>query len=225
MKLRKNRLILEFTEFNLQRFNSDNGSIATGVDNPQLSINAFDKHQDKIRNAIARVNDIMFNMSSTADISKLRSKLSLEEQDIQSLKILRIVKNNINYDAYITFVIDDQEYWGVIENVLLDPEVQSEVFKDYDLFQSKEWVIKTKGLIIKIVKNWLKPEKGIYQLINDELVCYSVNTGKMLKMEKGIEVELIRSYNTKIIINYNNEYYNLINDNFIYFNWWFEKVD
>ena len=51
------------------------------------------------------------------------------------MKILRIVKSNsIFYDAYITFVIDDYEYWGVIENIMSpNPEFTSEVFKDFDL--------------------------------------------------------------------------------------------
>jgi hypothetical protein len=40
-------------------------------------------------------------------------------------------------------------------------------------------------------------------------------------MSKGIEVELI-SHESRIIIRYDNEVYNLV-DNYIYFNWWFEK--
>ena len=65
----------------------------------------------------------------------------------------------------------------------------------------------------------------MYRLLNDEVICYSVETGKQLKMKKGIEVELIRSYDNKIVIEFENDKYNLINDNFVYFNWWFEKID
>lgn len=43
-------------------------------------------------------------------------------------------------------------------------------------------------------------------------------------MEKGIEVELVRSYDDKIVIKHESEYYNLVGDNFIYFNWWWELV-
>jgi hypothetical protein len=43
-------------------------------------------------------------------------------------------------------------------------------------------------------------------------------------MSKGIEVELIRSHESRIIIRYDNEVYNLVGDNYyIYFNWWFES--
>jgi hypothetical protein len=224
---RKNKLILEFTEFNMQRMNPDSAVQAVGgVDDPSLSTNAFDKHSDAIRQAMSRINDILYNLSGTSAYKNLRSKLALEHQDIQSIKILRIVKNEIYYDVYITFKIDDYEYWGVIENVMnSSPEFSSEVFKDYDLYQSKEWVIKIKGLVVNTIKTWLKPEPGIYRLLNDEIICYSTETGKQLKMDKGIEIELIRSHSDKIIIKHESDYYNLIGDNYVYFNWWFEKIE
>lgn len=216
-----------FTEFNLQRFNSDSVQASTHVDDPSLSTNAFDKHEDKIRQSMSRVNDIMFNLKGTNAYKALRSKLALEHQDIQSLKVLRIVKStSLLYDVYVSFRIEGEEYWGVIENILADsPKLKSEVFKDYDLYQPKEWVIKITGLIIKTIKKWLKPEPGIYKLLNDDIICYSIETGKQLKMDKGIEVELLRAYEDKIIIKYESDRYNLVGDNYIYFNWWFEKID
>ena len=216
-----------FTEFNLQRFNADSAQASVHVDDPSLSTNAFDKHEDRIRQSMARVNDIMFNLKGTNAYKALRSKLALEHQDIQSLKVLRIVKStSLLYDVYVSFRIEGEEYWGVIENILADsPKLKSEVFKDYDLYQPKEWVIKITGLIIKTIKTWLKPEPGIYKLLNDDIICYSIETGKQLKMDKGIEVELVRSYDDKIVIKYESDRYNLVGDNYIYFNWWFEKID
>lgn len=223
--MKKNKLILEFTEFNLQRFNPDSAQASTHVNNPQLSIDAFDKHQDAIRQAMSRINDILYNIKGTSSYSSLRSKLALEDQDVQSIKILRIVKNVVNYDVYLTLTIKGEEYWGKITNILgLDVKFTSELFKDYDLYQPKEWIIKINGLVIKTIKTWLKPESGQYRLLNDDVICYSVDTGKQLKMSKGIEVEVIRSYDNKIIIKHESDYYNLIDDNFIYFNWWFEKI-
>lgn len=224
---RQNKLILEFTEFNLQRFNADSAQASVHVDDPSLSTNAFDKHEDRIRQSMSRVNDIMFNLKGTNAYKALRSKLALEHQDIQSLKVLRIVKStSLLYDVYVSFRIEGEEYWGVIENILADsPKLKSEVFKDYDLYQPREWVIKITGLIIKTIKTWLKPEPGIYKLLNDDIICYSIETGKQLKMDKGIEIELVRAYDDKIIIKYESDRYNLVGDNYIYFNWWFEKID
>lgn len=222
----RNKLILEFTEFNLQRFNSDSVQVATHVDNPQLSTNAFDKHQDAIRQAMSRIDDILFNLKGTTSYSTLRSRLSLEQQDIQKLRIQRIIRSNsVHYDVYLTITIQEKEYWGKIINILgPDTNFKSEAFKDNDLYQPKEWVIKTKGVVINTVKSWLKVEPGKYRLINNDTICYSVDTGKQLRMTNGIEIELIRSHDDKIIIKYENDYYNLIDDNYIYFNWWFEKM-
>lgn len=222
----KNKLILEFTEFNLQRMNPDSARASIHVDDPQLSINAFDRHQDAIRLAMSRVNDILFNLSGTDAYRRLKNKVLLEEQNIQSMKIIRIVKvNSIYYDVYVSFKIDDFEYWGVVKNILgQNPEFKSEVFRDQDLLQKKEWVIKIKGLVIKTIKTWLMPEPGMYRLLNDEVICYSTDTGKQLRMEKGIEIELVRAHDSKIIIKHDSDYFNLVGDNYVYFNWWFEKI-
>lgn len=224
---KRNRLILEFTEFNLNRMNPDSVNYPTpNVDDPQLSINAFDKHQDAIRMGIARINGILQTLSNSASFRQLKSKLALEDQNIQSMKVLRIVKsNNIDYDVYISFNVADEEYWGQIENILdKNPSFTSEIFKDYDLVQSKEWVIKLKGLIIKTVKAWLNPEEGNYKLLNDEAFCFSVDTGRLLKLEKNAEIEVIRAFENKVLIKYSNEYYHMVGDNYVYFNWWFEKL-
>jgi len=225
--MKRNKLILEFTEFNANRMNSDSAQMAVNVDNPQLSINAFDKHEDGIRAGISRINNILHSLSNTASFRALKSKFSLEQQQIQKLKVLRIVAaDNVNYDAYLSFVIDEQEYFGLIENILSSNSTfKSEVFKDFDLVQSKEWVIRTKGLIIKTVKKWLQPEEGKYKLINTDITCYSVDTGRMARLEKDVEVEVVRAFDNKIVIKYNNDYYNLVNDNFIYFNYWFDRID
>jgi hypothetical protein len=219
--------VFETSEFNLQRFNSDSVQASVSVDDPSLSINAFDKNQDMIRQAMSRINDIMYNLKGTNAYKALRSKLALEEQDITALKVLRIVKStSLKYDVYIAFTIGEEEYWGVVEDMMSpSPDFTSEVFKDYDLYQPKEWVIKIKGLIIKTLKAWLKPEPGMYRLLNNEVYCYSTETGKQLKMEAGIEIELIRAHNDKIIIKHDTDIYNLVGDNYIYFNWWFEKLE
>lgn len=224
---RRNKLILEFTEFNLQRLNPDSAQASVHVDDPQLSINAFDKHEDKLRVAMSRIEDIMMNLKGTSAYSRLRGTLALEDQDIQSMKILKIVKtDSLTYDVYVSFVIDEEEYWGVVYDIMsFNPIFKSEVFKDYDLHQPKEWVIKTKGLIIKTIKEWLKPEPGMYKLFNNEVICYSVDTGKQLKMEQGIEIELVRAHDNKLVIRYESDTYNLVGDNYVYFNWWFEKID
>jgi hypothetical protein len=219
-------LILETTEFNLQRLNSDSGAWSMHVDDPALSVNAFDKHQDAIRAGVSRVNSILQSLSNSSAYRSLKSKFALEDQKITSMKILRMVNvDDVNYDAFISFVIDGEEYFGQVKNVLsLNPKVVSEVFFDTDLVQSEEWNIRTKGLIVKTIHTWLHPEEGKYKLLSDSLICYDNQTGEAAILKKDIEVEVTNSFDFKIIIRYNNKYYTLMNKNFVYFNYWFTKV-
>jgi hypothetical protein len=209
------------------RLNPDSAQMSVHVDNPQLSINAFDRHEDAIRTGVSRINNILHSLSNTSSFRALKSKLALEDQAIKNLKILRIVNSDrVNWDFYISFVIADEEYFGVVKNLTSkNSELTSEVFKDFDLIQTKEWVIRLKGLIIKTIKTWLRPEVGNYELLNDEIVCYSIDLGKMVTLKKGIKVEVVKTFENKIIIKYNGDLFNLINDNFIYFNYWFKKIE
>lgn len=222
---RSKYLILEFTEFNAQRFNPDSVQASVQVDDPKLSTNAFDKHEDIVRQAISRIGQLQGSLMGSAAYRTLKSKLALEDQEIKELKVIRIVKNALQYDIYISFKINEDEYWGVIKDILGNSEFKSEVFKDHDLIQTREWIIKMKGLIIKTVKNFLKPQFGIFKSLSDEIVCYSLLTGKLLKLQAGSEIEVLKSYDNKIIFEYENDKYALTGDNFIYFNWWFEKIE
>ena len=227
--MRKNNLILEFSEFNAQRLNPDSAQMGvSAVDNPQLSINAFDKHQDAIRAGISKINDIMYSVAGSSQFKSLKAKLALEDQKLSSLKVLRIISaDSVNYDFYISFVIGEKEYNGVIKKMnSRNPEFQSEVFKDFDsLVQTREWIIRTKGLIIKLLKEWLRPVEGVYELLNNQIYCNSVDLGKRVEINKGEQIEVVTTFENKIIVKYKNDYYNLSNDNFIYFNYWFEKID
>ena len=224
---RPKHLILEFTEFNLQRLNPDSAQSSIHVDNPQLSINAFDKHEDIVRNAISKLGVLSKSLQNSGTYQSIKSKLGLEEQELLSLKIIKIVKStSLKYDVYISFKLkgdSEEEYWGVIKDILTSPEVKSEVFKDYTLLQTKEWTIKIKGLIVKQVLNWLKPQFGKFKSLKDEINCYSNKTGKLVVLPQNSTIEVLKSYNDKIIFEYDNEQYTLTGDNFVYFNWWFES--
>lgn len=221
----KNRLILEFTEFNAQRMNPDTSQMAVAVDNPQLSINAFDKHLDKVRTAISNLEGIVKNLTTSSTFRSLRSMLSLEHQNIDKLKILRIISNDrVNYDVYVSFLVNDNEYFGVVKNILNPlPRLVSEVFKDTNLVQSKEWRVKIEGLIIKTIKVWLKPEIGEYTLLKNQILCTNNITGENILLNGGTDIKVIRSMETSITIEYDNKFYNLTGDNFIYFNYWFKN--
>jgi len=225
MKKKSKYLILEFTEFNSMRLNQDTAIPGIGVDNPALSINAFDKHQDTLRQGISKLSGINQTLMGSTSFRALKSKMSLEDQDVKQLKILKIVKNNINYDVYLSFVIGEVEYWGVIKDILNNPTFTSEVFKDFNLLQTKEWIVRLNGFMIKSVLNFLKPQFGKFRLIDKEVICYSMETGKLLKMKMGQEIEILKAYNNQIIFEFQGDKYLLTGDNFIYFNWWFKPIE
>lgn len=221
----KNKLILEFSEFNLQRLNGDSVQASVHVDDPSLSINAFDKHEDVVRQAISQIGQISKALQHTTSYRHLKSKMSLSDQDLQGLTIIKLVKNISNcYDVYIKFKISDEEYWGVVKNINFEPDIRSEVFKDEELLQTKEWNIKTKGLILKSIKHWLKPQFGFFKLVKNEIQCFSNISGKLLVLPKDSVIEVLKSYDDKILFKFKDVQYTITEDNFFYFNWWFEPI-
>ena len=219
-------LIREFSEFNLQRFNSDNTDVSIGLapDN-SLSVNAFDRQQDDIRSGVSRLNTIMRSLSNSAAYRSLKGSLSLEDQYPKSMNVLRIVPANVDYDVYLTFRIGEKEYNGVIYKILsLKPKFNSpDVFKDFNLTQAPEWQIRLKGLLINSFRKFLNIESGIYKAIKDKIYAFNTKTGKELEIRKDDQIEVLETIidENRIIIRYNNDSYNLRNDSFIYFNYWF----
>ena len=150
----------------------------------------------------------------------------MDDQDITSLKVLRIIKSNNSYDAFISFIVDDYEYFGKITDLIgMDTDLKSEIFKDYDLYQPKEWVIKIKGTIIKYIRNWVKIKPGHYKCLVDSVICNDNLTGERLIIDKNKKIEVEYTSSTKIKIQYKGKKYDITNDGYVYFNYWFEKID
>lgn len=222
-----NRLIKEFNEFNLQRMNSDNIPMAMHVDNPQLSMDAFDKHIDNVRSSNMRLNGILNTLSNSGGVFNFRKDKMEDGLDITNLKILRMYpSNDINLDIYISFNVSGTEYYGVIKNFMDEsPVVYSEAFRDPHMFASKEWTIKVKGLLIKTIEQWMIVEPGKYQALKS-VECTTEDTGELVELKVRTKFEVIRNYDyNKIIININGTDCALTGMNFFYFNYWFKKLD
>lgn len=223
------KLILEFSDFTLQRFNSDNTDVSINLtpDNA-LSVNAFDRHQDSIRVGMSRINTIMRSLSNSSAFRNLKSKLTFDEQKPTSLRILRIAPTNNDYYVYLSFVIQDKEYNGVIKNILSSNPVftSPDVFNDRELVQLPEWQIKLKGLLIQSFKHFLNIESGKYKALQDKIIAFNNLTGKILEIRKDDTIEVIKSLpnENKIVIRYNSDLYTLRNNSYIYFNYWFSNL-
>ena len=224
----KNYLILEISEFNHQRMNPDNMPMAMHVDNPELSMDAFDKHIDNIRSSNIKLNGILNTLASTGGVFNIGKDKMEDALDIKNLNILRMYpSNDINLDVYISFEISNSEpYYGVIKNFMdPNPVVYSEAFRDPNLVASKEWIIKVKGLLTKTIKQWMIIEPGEYQALKD-INCVTEDTGELAEVKAKGKFDVIRNFDdTKIIINVNGTDCALKGLNFYYFNYWFKKLD
>ena len=167
----------------------------------------------------------MATLSNSAALGALKSRLFLDSQKLNGLKILRIFKNDdVRYDFYLEFVLGDKPYYGVLKDILGPaPKFNSEAFRDTELVLSREWIIKTRGLIVKTIEKWLEPEPGIYTSLRDDINSINMKTGALSKIDIGTEIEVRTTLDHKIIIKHENDFYTLQNDSFIYFNYWFKK--
>lgn len=217
----KTEKIYEFSEF------SDTRAMSGGnTTDPSLSVNAFDRHEDSIRVGMSRVNNIMKSLSNSSAYRSLKSKLTFENQRPSSIKILRIIPNNVDYYVYLTTTINEMEYDGVIKNILSkNPQLNSNIFKSENLVQSEEWEVRLKGLIVESIKKWLNIPPNTYKILNEQITCINLKTGELKTLSKGNVIEVLRTSinENKITIKHDSEVYNLTKDNFVYFNYWFEK--
>lgn len=227
MKKPKNKIILEFSEFNALRFNQDSSpvSVGTTVDS-STSVNAFDRYENMIRQSTSKINSILQSLGNSSAYRDLKDRLAFSDQKPLSIKINRIIPQGVNYYAYISFKIKDVEYDGVVKDLLnRTPQFTSNVFSDNELIQSMEWAIRLKGLIINTIKKWIIIEPGKYSLLNDSVDCFNIYKGNIKTLKKGSIIEVIKTIpnENRIIIKINNQPHNLINDAYIYFNYWFVK--
>ena len=157
----------------------------------------------------------------------------LEDLDkFTDFKILRInINSSLYIDIYISFVFDEEEYFGVYKNF---NNIQKEPFKT-DLFTDsnynyidKEYRLKLDNYFRKVLYKWFKPRKGNYTTLKD-IVCKD-SMGKKITIPNNNIVEIKFSNDDKngdasIDILYKNKLYVLDKNDYYYFNYWFEKID
>lgn len=220
------KLILEFTEFNAMRLGGDSVPQSTHVDNPQLSLGAYNRFSHNVKNAMSKLNDLYKKISMTSTGMHLKKQKPLELTDISNIVIQRIFPvNDIYYNIYFTFELEEKEYFGVIRNINSeDPILTSEVFKDYNIFGSKEWAIRVKGNLIKVIKKWLTPPKANFISLK-EIDAYDKLTGEKILLEEGSIVKVLSSNDSIITIEHEDRVYTLRNENYYYFNYYFKEVE
>lgn len=216
----------ELTEFNLQQFDNPISSWINQPNDPNLSFDAYDKHTDSVRMANIRLNQIIASLVQNGEIYNRREDRIIERQEIGNLVIQRMYSNGGNdLDIYIQFEIAEKEYFGVINNFIFNPKLKTEAFRDPDLILTKEWVIRTTGLIIKAIKKWLNIEPGTYKALKELYVTCNL-TGTLYTIKQKQEIKVLRCLDDKIIANIGSDIQaTLDGTNFYYFNYFFQKIE
>lgn len=218
--------INELSEFNFQRFGNPIHPWVNQPNDPNLSFDAYERHTDQARMANIRLNTILAGLIQTGDIYNKRQDRIIDRQDLSNLVIQRMYDNDSgDLDIYIKFEINKKEYFGVIKNFIHNPELNSECFRDYDLILTKEWVIRTKGLIIKIIRRFLNVESGDYKALK-EIYCTDNLTGKLYSITEGMKIKVLRAMDDKIIAEIGNNIISTLDGkNFYFFNYYFTKIE
>ena len=219
------KLLLEFTEFNNRKMNSDSVPQSTHVNNPHLSLGSLNKHEINLRSSLSKLNDLYKDISKSTTGVNIKDGNKIEGKDIKNIKIQRIYpKDDIYLNVYFTFELYEKEYYGYINKINSEnPILHSELFRDTSVFGSKEWAIRIKGNLIKVIKLWLNVKSGKYLSLK-EIDMSHKNTGHSFLLPPKTQIILKSSNNDHMLISYENEDYYLRGKNYYYFNYYFTEV-
>lgn len=196
---------------------------------PGISFEPYNRHYQTLQSTYKRLNDINTELTSTSLFQRLKNELILGDQQVENLKIIRIIPNNANiYNAYIEFTIAEKEYDGVIYDVVgPTPTFKSNVFKSGDLVLTKEWVVRLSGHLIKVIRNWISPDDGEYVSLKGDMLATSITTGRFTIIDENTLIKVVGTdeEENRVYIEVNSERMFLSGKNYIYFNYYFEPVE
>lgn len=220
------KYIKELTEFGVQQLNNPVTPWVNQPNDPNLSFDPYDRYTDQTRMANLKLNTILASLIQTGNVYNNRTDRIIDRQDLANLVIQRIYSNDSSdIDIYIRFDIADKEYFGVIKNFIMNPSMSSECFRDGDLLITKEWIIRTRGLIIKAIKKWFNIASGFYKA-NKEIYVTDNLTGTLYSIKLNQKIEVLRCVDDKIIANIGKNIICTIDgNNYYYFNYYFDKTE
>ena len=244
--LKENNLITEGSEFMQYQFGIEpmgtqggGGQYAFAQDPSSSYYNYQDSpytdFYSRQSGIVSNLNNIIKNTVNKSGIFNRDFDAFSEDIELyKNLKILRIYQNtNIKLDIFISFVFDNNEYFGVFKNFngISKPKLDTELYTDpyYQYRFTSEYKIKLSNYFYKKIEKWFIPEKGFYKNLKiDNLV--KDNMGNVFKLKKDQIVEIL-GYNINsdnkpyIILDIKGEKYHITNNDYYYFKWRFEKLN
>lgn len=208
---------------------------------PGLSMNGNDdgKYVDYYARHVGYINHLQqvtkSLMANSPDFDLKTKKYDdfLEDvEKIKNLKVLRIFPNEyLTLDVYISFDFGDDEFFGVYKkfNDFKKPKLDCDLFSDPRYgYIDKEYYLKLSNHLYKILYNWFIPDKGFYVNLKDDNRVKD-DLGRLMELKKGTVVEVL-GYNKEsddkpfIVLSYGGKNYNIENNDYFFFNYYFEKV-
>jgi hypothetical protein len=235
------QILNESSEFAQSQMNQVSSPLGPGYGfavDPSMSIysDGNNPYVDNYARLSQMVNDfgrVMKELQGVASTS-FKNKLDYFLEDIeeyQNLKILRIFENtNMKLDVYISFDFMEEEFFGVFRNFngINDPQLDTDLLSDPRFsYIDKEYYIKLKNYIYKILYNWFIPSPGDYKILSDTLRAKN-SMGQNAILKKNVMI-YVKGYNTDadgnpfIIIKHKDEIYEICQNDYFFFKYRTEK--
>lgn len=233
------KIIYKFEEFSLLENGSPGFATSGGypqssnfnsqVNDYSLSSNPSDTYAAGMKSSIFKLTSIISDLISNGGLQIGHQSDFSDIEKIEEFKILRMYKNvKMLLDIYVTFVVDDVEYWGV--------------FRDYggfskSIFKSeahmcgeytRNFLMKLEGILLKALDRFYTPKKGMYKLYTNTVVQDKYGVKHTILKDKSVKVEDVINDKQDSYIQIDvktgrndNETFYLKGIDYYYFNYWF----
>ena len=224
-----NDFLNENSEFSFQQFglggvtSSQSGVVQSN--DQQLSMDAADQHISNIQNQMQDLQNMMATIFAGSRGEIGSTILDLEE--FENIKIIRMYpSSNGHLEIYLYLEYDEEPYYITIEDYghINGCEIKSDLFNN-PIFNTKNVVI-IKGILMKVLKEWFRPENGEYRTLKEVFVYDDLGNFLPIKANLTIEVDdvIIEDDKPIIYIKYNNKTFYLTENNYYFFKYWFEPI-
>lgn len=236
-------LLKESSEFAQAQMGQASNPLGPGygfATDPTMSIysdgaNPYVDNYARLSQIVADLGRVMMELQGSVSTS-FKNKVDYFLEDIeeyQNLKILRIFQNtNLKLDIYISFVFMEEEFFGVFRNFndMNEPEFDSDLFSDPRFsYIGKEYYLKLKNYLYKILYNWFIPSPGDYKILADQLKMRN-SMGQIVTLNKN-SIVYVKGYNIDVnnnpylIIRYKEDIYEITKNDYFFFKYWTDKID
>lgn len=234
----------ETSDFSNSQMGQVNNPLGAGygfASDPSMSIYSYDQnspyvdHYSRLSQVVSDLGRVMKELQGVASGS-MSAKIDYFLEDIeeyQNLKILRIfINTTMKLDVFISFDFMEEEFFGVFRsfNGINEPKLDSDLFSDPRFkYIDKEYYIKLKNYLYKILYNWFVPVPSDYKVLTDELKMRN-SMGQNVLIKKNATI-YVKGYNIDgdnnpfIIVKYKNDMFEITQNDYFYFKYRTELID